>query len=262
MGIINLTPDSFFDGGSYSSLTEILGKAGKILEEGGDIIDIGAISTRPGAVMLTADEEIDRLLKPLVAIRKAFPNTIISVDTFRKEVASIAIAEGANIINDISGGNLDTEMIPFMCAQEAAYIVMHMQGTPQNMQDNPAYENVVDEVSEFFSQQVEKFKKKGKENIILDPGFGFGKNVDHNFQLLQGIHSFSNFGYPILVGVSRKSMINKVLKTSPSAALNGTTVINAIALLNGANILRVHDVRPAVEATKLVSQFIDSNQNE
>ncbi len=262
MGIINLTPDSFFDGGSYSSVSEILGKADRILKEEGQIIDIGAISTRPGALILSETEEIDRLLGPLKAIRKAFPDTIISVDTFRKEVASMAIAEGTNIINDISGGNLDDEMIPFMYTQRAAYVLMHMQGTPENMQDNPKYDNVVEEVDQFFIHHIEKFKQVGKENIILDPGFGFGKNLDHNFQLLQGLSQFSSHQYPLLVGVSRKSMINKVLKTSPATALNGTTVINTIALLNGANILRVHDVRPAVEAVKLVNQFIESNPNE
>jgi dihydropteroate synthase len=191
----------------------------------------------------------------LKTIRKSFPDIIISIDTYRKEVAAVALEEGADIINDISGGMLDSGMIPFMCSKDAAYVLMHMQGTPETMQVNPSYDDVVMEVKDFFKQQLEPFMKVGKQNIILDPGFGFGKTVDHNYRLLGALSEFTGLGYPVLAGVSRKSMINKVLGTAPANALNGTTVVNTIALLQGASILRVHDVKPAIEAIKLTNQF-------
>lgn len=259
MGILNLTPDSFFDGGSYNTTDEILAKVEQLIKEGASIIDIGALSTRPGATQKTPAEEAERLLEPLKVIRKTFSEIIISVDTYRKSVAEIAIEEGADIINDISGGMMDNEMISYMCTQHAAYVLMHMQGNPENMQLNPDYENVVREVESFFVQQTSIFRKAGKHNIILDPGFGFGKNTDHNYKLLDAIEEFASYPYPILAGVSRKSMINRVLGTKPANALNGTTVINTIALLKGARILRVHDVKPAIEAVKLVNQFRQSN---
>ena len=259
MGIINLTPDSFYDGGSYTDTQSVVKRAEQILNEGGEIIDIGAISTRPGSLIPSSAEELARLLNHLIAIRKEFPNALISIDTFRKDVAAVAISEGANIINDISGGMLDEEMIPFMAGQDAAYILMHMQGNPTNMQVNPVYTNVTEEVSNFFKVQIEKFGNKGKSNIILDPGFGFGKNVDHNYQLLNELDRFKCFNYPILVGVSRKSMINKVLGTTPKDALNGTTIVNTIALMRGADILRVHDVKQAAEAVRIIGQFNISN---
>lgn len=255
MGILNLTPDSFFDGGSYSSPEEMLRKVEQMMNDGASVIDIGALSTRPGARMLTAEEESVRLLEPLALIRRTFPDVIISVDTFRKTVAYASVNEGADIINDISGGLMDDEMIPYMCMQNAAYVLMHMQGTPENMQAAPHYEDVVKEVGEFFLSQLVRFKHAGKENIILDPGFGFGKTVDHNFKLLSAVQEYAQYCYPILAGVSRKSMINKVLNTSPKDALNGTTVINTIALMRGAHILRVHDVKPAMEAVKLFIQY-------
>lgn len=259
MGIINLTPDSFFDGGMFNTDDELLIKAETLLAEGATILDIGAVSTRPGSILLSPDDELVRLIRPLKLLRQKYPDTIISVDTYRKDVAATAIAEGADMINDISGGVIDNDMISYMCTQTAAYILMHMQGTPETMQKNPVYEDVVREVGSFFLNQLDHFKKAGKHNIILDPGFGFGKSVDHNFKLLEAINEYTKYGYPLLTGVSRKSMINRVLGTNPANALNGTTVVNTIALLQGADILRVHDVKPAVEAIKLVEQFKESN---
>lgn len=258
MGILNLTPDSFFDGGNYSSSEDLLKKVEQMINDGASIIDIGAISTRPGAQILTSEEETERLIEPLALIRRSFPDVILSVDTFRKTIASAAVNEGADIINDISGGLMDDEMIPYICMQKVAYVLMHMQGTPDTMQVNPQYDNVVQEVAEFFMSQFVRFKQAGKENIILDPGFGFGKTVDHNFKLLAAIQEYASYCYPILAGVSRKSMINKVLGISPSDALNGTTVINTMALMRGAHILRVHDVKPAVEAIKLYIRYKQS----
>ncbi len=259
MGILNLTPDSFFDGGSYATDEELLNKTATMISDGAAIIDIGAVSTRPGAIVLSAKEEIERLLKPLKLLRRSFPEIIISIDTFRKSVADAAISEGSDIINDISGGMLDSEMIQFMCSQSAAYVLMHMQGTPESMQQNPYYDDVVNEVDSFFKRQLNPFTDANKNNIILDPGFGFGKTVDHNYKLLDALSLFSSYSYPLLAGVSRKSMINRVLGTKPPEALNGTTIINTIALMKGANILRVHDVKPAMEAIKLVNQFRHSN---
>lgn len=259
MGIINLTPDSFYDGGTNNTTGEILAKVEEMINEGAAIIDIGALSTRPGSGQYSPEEETERLLEPLQAIRKTFGEIVISVDTYRKSVAELAIDEGADIINDISGGMMDDEMITYMCTQKSAYVLMHMQGTPENMQSNPYYENVVREVESFFVHQTAIFRKAGKHNIILDPGFGFGKNTDHNFKLLEAIEEFATYPYPVMAGVSRKSMINRVLGTQPVNALNGTTVINTIALLKGARILRVHDVKPAMEAVKLVNQFSLSN---
>lgn len=258
MGIINLTPDSFYDGGSYTTAEEMLAKIEQMLSDGARIIDIGALSTRPGAKALTSEEEADRLLEPLKLIRRTFPEIILSVDTYRKVVASVAVNEGADIINDISGGQMDEEMIPFMCNQKAAYILMHIKGNPENMQSNPQYDDVIREVGNFFLQQIIRFKQAGKENIILDPGFGFGKSVDHNYQLLSALSEFATYCYPVLAGFSRKSMINKVLGTSPINALNGTTVLNAMALMKGAHILRVHDVKEAVEAVKIFIQYRNS----
>lgn len=259
MGILNVTPDSFFDGGKNESPVAALLKAEQLVTEGAAIIDIGALSTRPGAETLNTGSEIKRLIPYLKLIRKSFPEVIISIDTYRSEVARASLQEGADIINDISGGMLDPAMVDFMCHQDAAYILMHMQGTPETMQLNPVYDNVIKEVGAFFMHQLAFFKKASKQNIILDPGFGFGKNIDHNFRLLSSINDFASLGYPVLVGVSRKSMINKVLGTTPDTALNGTTVINTIALMHGAHILRVHDVKPAMEAIKLVNQFRQSN---
>lgn len=255
MGIINLTPDSFYDGGAIDSPDTLIEKVTGMVNEGASIIDVGALSTRPGSEQFNAEEELKRLMPSFTLLRKKFPETIFSIDTYRKKVAEAVINEGADIINDISGGVADEEMISYMCSQNAAYVLMHMQGTPENMQQNPQYTDVVKDVAAFFMHQTAVFKKAGKHNIILDPGFGFGKTVEHNYQLLSGIAEFTSLCYPILAGVSRKSMINRVLNTTPSSALNGTTVVNTIALLRGASILRVHDVKEAIEAINIFMTY-------
>lgn len=253
MGILNLTPDSFFDGGKWNTTSAAMERAHTILEEGGKIIDIGASSTRPGAEMLSSKEEIARLREPLSAIRKEFPEAILSIDTYQAEVAKAAADLGADIINDISGGTLDPEMARTMGEIKLPYILMHIQGTPQTMQKAPHYENVFNEVCRFLSQQMQEFLEHGVADIILDPGFGFGKNLHHNYKLLNHLTDFQLFERPVLVGVSRKRMINEVLGIQAADALNGTTIINTMALERGADILRVHDVRQAVEAVKIVT---------
>ncbi len=258
MGIINLTPDSFYDGGSNNTPEAVLNKASAMIGEGASIIDIGALSTRPGAMQLTDYDELDRLIPYLNLIRKEFPKIIISVDTYRRKVAEAAINGGADMINDISGGLMDNEMINYMCQHDAAYVLMHIQGTPENMQLNPQYSDVVKEVKAFFTERLKIFTEAGKQNIILDPGFGFGKTVRHNYQLLNGIAKLTEVGYPVLAGVSRKSMINKVLNTKPESALNGTTAVNTIALMQGASILRVHDVKEAMQTVKIFMEYKNS----
>lgn len=256
MGILNLTPDSFYDGGKLNSDKDLLSKVETMITEGADIIDIGAVSTRPGAIDISEEEEKKRLLQAIKKIRDAFPETFISVDTYRSEVASRAINKGAKIINDISGGTFDKKMFETIADLKVPYILMHINGRPKNMQDNPAYENVTIDVIQFFEKQLKTLNElKVNNNIILDPGFGFGKNLEHNYELLKNLEQIKAIGYPILAGVSRKSMINKVLGTLPIDALNGTTVTNTIALLNGANILRVHDAKAAKEAIKIYNYY-------
>jgi dihydropteroate synthase len=251
MAIINITPDSFYDGGKFSSVTDIIKDAEVKIHEGATIIDIGAASSRPKAVSVTVKDEIFRLREPLTKLRKEFPKMLISIDTYLSEVAEFAIDLGADIINDISGGELDEKMIDVVAKHQIAYVLMHMQGTPQNMQLNPTYENVVKELRDFYKSKIADCQSKGFEKLIIDVGFGFGKTVEHNYELLKHLHDFTEFGFPILAGLSRKSMINKVIHTSPVTALNGTTVLNTIALQNGANILRVHDVKEAKQAVDL-----------
>ena len=258
MGILNITTDSFFDGGKYLSETAMLERAETMLDEGAAIIDIGAVSTRPGSKAVSAGEELSLIAKSIKTIAGHFPEAIISVDTYRSQVARMAAAQGAHIINDISGGTMDPLMHKTLAGLDAAYVLMHIQGTPENMQDNPEYENVSREVARFFDRQLESLTSLGKSNIILDPGFGFGKSVAHNYELLNNLENFCDYPYPLLAGVSRKSMINRVLNTTPAEALNGTTVLNTIALLKGALILRVHDVKPAAEAIKLVAAMKQS----
>lgn len=253
MGILNVTDDSFFDGGRYLNNQQITQRVGEMLEAGAAIIDIGALSTRPGTTGGTTQEEEEKLFPVIELVSTQFPNVIISADTYRVPVAKVAISAGASIINDISGGTMDEGMLDFISRTDVAYVLMHIQGTPLNMQQNPLYDDVVAEVKAFFIGQLFKLTEKGKENIILDPGFGFGKEVKHNYALLRNLVDFLDLGYPLLAGLSRKSMINKVLKISPSQALNGTTVLNTIALMHGASILRVHDVKEAVEAVELVN---------
>lgn len=256
MAILNITPDSFYDGGKHASLKDIKAHVHQMIEDGADIIDVGAYSSRPGAKDVSAEEELERLNPVLEMLRKDFYKLIISVDTFRSDVAQRVVEDfQVDIINDISAGDLDEEMFQTIAQLQVPYIMMHMQGTPQNMQNNPQYKNVVQEIMKYFSKKIDALKLLGVNDVIIDPGFGFGKSVDHNFQLLKHLSDFKLFELPVLVGVSRKSMINKVLEVSPDKALNGTTVVHTMALLNGANILRVHDVKEAKEAILLTSKY-------
>jgi dihydropteroate synthase len=263
MGIVNVTPDSFydweigrFDDWEIGRLDDLIGRTGKMIRNGAYIIDIGAVSTRPGAGDVSAEKEKRRLMPVLKEIRQNFPDIIISIDTYRAEIAEIAAGEGADMINDISGGTFDDRMLSTIAQLGIPYVIMHIQGTPSNMQVNPVYQDVVKEVCGFLQQQAAKLESSGHNKIILDPGFGFGKTVKHNYELLQNLDKLVDTGYPVLAGLSRKSMINRLLGTKPEEALNGTTVLNTIALLKGANILRVHDVREADEAVKLVDMVI------
>ncbi len=255
MGILNLTPDSFYDGGNLVSEKELLTKAEKHIKEGAAIIDVGAVSTKPNAVEVSEAEELQRLLPALKLLRKNFPHVFISVDTYRSRVAQAAAGEGADIINDISGGMFDENMFDAVAKLNLPYILMHIQGTPQTMQQNPQYADVVTDVFNFLTTQVNQAKQKGIAQLIIDVGFGFGKTTQHNYTLLANLNRFAEMGLPILAGASRKGMIYKTLHNTPQQALNGTTIINTLALLNGANILRVHDVKEATEAIKLVNQY-------
>ncbi len=259
MGVINVTPDSFFYGSQYRMRSRIARRAEQILSEGGKIIDIGACSTRPGALPVDEATEIKRLTKALSVIQKRFPETIISIDTYSSNVVkTISSHFKIDIVNDIAAGELDNKMFQTVAELKLAYVLMHMKGTPTNMQDNPRYEDdITKELFGFFTQKVEKLKLLGVKDIIIDPGFGFGKNADHNYTLLKNLQSFKIFELPILAGVSRKSMIYKLLETCPSHALNGTTALNTIAIQNGARILRVHDVKEAVEVIKL-TEFLNN----
>lgn len=256
MGIINITPDSFFSGSRFNSEAAILERVGQIVDEGGSMVDVGAYSSRPGAENVSADIELARLLPALKVIRDRYPNLIVSVDTFRAEVAERVVTEGfADIINDISGGKMDGAMFDTVARLKVPYILMHMQGTPDTMQLNPTYRDVVADVSLWLSERVDKLRSMGVNDIIIDPGFGFGKTVEHNYSVLNRLDEFRLFQLPLLVGLSRKSMIYKVLDGDPEGSLNGTTALNTVALLKGANILRVHDVKEAVECVKLVSEL-------
>lgn len=253
MGVLNLTPDSFYDGGKYGRLDSAIRQAATMIEEGAVIIDIGAVSTRPNATSVDEAEEWNRLKDVLPAFRKQFPDILLSVDTYRASIARASADLGADMINDISGGRFDEKMFATIAKLNLPYVMMHIKGTPSTMQQNPVYDDVVLDICNFFDMQLKKLAALGvTENIILDPGFGFGKTVEHNFELLRRLSEFKKPGHPILAGLSRKSMINKVLGTKPENALNGTTVLNTIALLNGANILRVHDVKEGVEVVKLM----------
>lgn len=256
MGILNLTPDSFYDGGQHDKLVSALKKAEQMLSEGATILDIGAISTRPGADLHNEEVELARLLPVVRAIVKEFPDAIISIDTFRAEVARICVQEGAAMINDISGGSLDDKMYETVAGlKEIPYVLMHIKGTPVDMQSDPQYKDVTQEVLDYFIAKTAKLVELGLHDVILDPGFGFGKTIDHNYELLQKMHIFKMLDWPILAGLSRKSMIYKVLDQSAAEALNGTSVLNFEALRQGAKILRVHDVAPAMETIKLFLQL-------
>ena len=253
MGILNITDDSFFDGGAYLNKNKMLKKCEKMLLEGASIIDIGAQSSRPRAKPIDFEVEKERLLIAITNIKHHFPDIIISVDTYNSSIAKSCIKNGADIINDISAGEMDKEMFEVVAELDVPYIMMHMQGTPENMQENPQYKNVTNDVLGFLERKVKQLKAKGFEQIIIDPGFGFGKTMEHNYELLNNLRCFEKLGFPILVGASRKSMIYNLLGSNPEKALNGTTAINMMALLNGTNILRVHDVKEAVECIKIVN---------
>jgi dihydropteroate synthase len=255
MGILNVTTDSFYDGGTFVDEKSIVNQVGKMLDEGATIIDVGAASSRPGSDIIPEDIEIERIKKSTGWIKKQFPETVISIDTWRSSVAKVGLEEGASLVNDISGGDLDAKMFDTIAKFKVPYVIMHMQGTPQNMQINPTYGNVVQEVLLNLRSKIQQLRLLGINDIIIDPGFGFGKNLEHNYALLQQLSLLQMLDCPVLVGLSRKSMANKVLGTKANEALNGTTVLNTIALLNGANVLRVHDVKEAVEAIKIVQQF-------
>jgi len=257
MGVINLTPDSFYEQTRHQNVNKVLDTVGKMLEEGVDILDFGAYSTRPGALDISIEEELDRLLPVLELVNKNFPQLYISVDTFRHQVAQQALNYGAGIINDVMGGKYDPEMWDVVLQNQCIYIAMHTQGTPQNMQDNPSYQNVTVEVTQELSIVKHELFARGFNNLVIDPGFGFGKTLAHNYELMQNLEQLQLLQVPVLVGVSRKSMIYKLLQTTPKQALNGTTVLNTVALLKGANILRVHDVLEAVEVKKIISQLFN-----
>ncbi len=255
MGIVNATPDSFYDGGKYDTETEILKQVEKMLSEGADFIDVGAYSSKPNAEFVSEVEEISRIVPVVKSIIEHFPEASISIDTFRAKVAEVCIENGAAIINDISAGNLDGKMIETVAKLKVPYIMMHMKGTPKTMQSLTQYENIIKEMLFYFSEKIALARSFGIDDVIIDPGFGFAKTLEQNYEVLQKMELFQMAGLPILAGFSRKSMIYKTLGISPENALNGTTALNTIALTKGAKILRVHDVKEAVECVKLYQQL-------
>lgn len=256
MGILNVTPDSFYAESRKQEEHEISSRIEQILTEGGDIIDIGAYSSRPNAADVSTEEEMKRLRTGLEILRKTAPDAIVSVDTFRADVAAMCVEEfGVNIINDISAGDMDESMFDTVARLNVPYIMMHMKGTPQNMQQAPSYTHLTEEIIYYFAQKIQTLEARGVKDIIIDPGFGFGKTLEHNYELLNHLEQFGILNHPILVGVSRKSMIYKLLECTPGEALNGTSVINTLAMTKGANILRVHDVRPCVEAVRIFQKM-------
>ena len=256
MGILNVTPDSFYAGSHGVTEGYIIDRIHQIMNEGASIIDIGACSTRPGADQVSAEEEMSRMRMGLELIRKHRPDAIVSVDTYRADVAKMCVEEyGAAIINDISAGQMDKDMFTTIARLGIPYIIMHMKGTPKDMQVNPKYDHFLKEVFYYFSEKVQRLRDLGVKDIIIDPGFGFGKTLKHNYELMNHLEEFSLFELPLLVGVSRKSMIYKLLGTTPEEALNGTTALNTVALLKGAHILRVHDVREAVETVRIIGKM-------
>ena len=256
MGILNVTPDSFYAGSRAETEQDIIRSLHQIMDEGASIVDIGGYSSRSGAQEVSAEEEMKRLRMGLELIRKHRPDAVVSVDTFRADVAKMCAEEfDVAIINDISAGQMDEQMFPTIARLGIPYIIMHMKGTPQDMQVNPQYDHFLKEVFYYFSEKVQRLRDLGVKDIIIDPGFGFGKTLEHNYELMNHLEEFSLFELPLLVGVSRKSMIYKLLDITPQEALNGTTVLNTVALLKGANILRVHDVKEAVETVRIVGKM-------
>jgi len=257
MGIINLTPDSFFEGSRKLNVDDALSQAEKMLNEGAAFLDLGAYSSRPGADDISVQEEMDRLLPVVEAIAKSFPDAVLSIDTFRAAVAEAAINAGAHIINDISGGQLDEKMFATVARLKVPYILMHMKGNPQTMTGLANYEDVFNEVLDYFTSRIHQLKQLGVHDVIIDPGFGFAKKPEHGYKLLSRLNEFQQLGLPLLAGVSRKKMIYGILRITADEALNGTTVLNTIALTKGASILRVHDVKEAVQAVKLFNVMND-----
>ncbi len=255
MGILNITPNSFYDGGRYASLSALTGQAGKMLEEGAAIIDVGAYSTQPSAPFVTEEEELQRLLPVIAELERQFPGIVLSVDTFRSGVAKQALDHGASIINDVSAGMLDGAMMETVAAYKAPYIMMHMRGTPQNMQQFTQYEDVMKEMIFYFSERIALAKQYGITDVIVDPGFGFSKTLDQNYEVLNKLELLQNLDVPVLSALSRKSMIYRFLDTVPQEALNGTTVLNTVSLVKGADLLRVHDVKEAIECIKLYGKL-------
>ncbi len=253
MGILNVTPDSFYDGGKFTSDSAIAHRVEQMIKEGLDFIDIGGYSTRPGAPEVAEPEEAARVVRAISIIKKHFPDTIISVDTFRSSIASAAVNEGAGIINDVSGGQLDPEMFATIAKLNVPYILMHMKGSPQTMNKLARYDNLMNEIVDYFHSRIATLAMLGVKDIVIDPGFGFAKTREHNFTILDQLDNLQIIGKPLLVGLSRKSMIWKTLDISPEEALNGTTALHSVALLKGASILRVHDVKAAKEVIKLIS---------
>jgi dihydropteroate synthase len=262
MGILNATPDSFYNKGQESDVDGLLRIAEKMLKDGATILDIGGASTKPGQELVSPDEELRRVMPVVVAIHCQFPDAWLSADTYNAKVAREAVSAGACIVNDVSGGRFDSEMLPAVADLKVPYIAMHMQGTPQTMQKDPQYSNVVSEVYDYLQAVCAQCDVLGINDVIIDPGFGFGKTVAQNFHLLGSLHTFKTMGKPILAGLSRKSMICKPLRVNPEHALNGTTALNMVALQQGANILRVHDVKEAVQVIKMFQCLDDSRARE
>ncbi len=253
MGILNITNDSFYDGGKYLEEEKIILRCQNMLDEGASIIDIGAQSTRPGAIQITSKEELKKILPIIRLLKTTFKNIIISIDTFWADTAVGCIHAGANIINDISAGEIDKNMLHTIAELDTPYIMMHMQGNPQNMQQKPSYKDPILDIIIYFEDKIKKLNKLGFNKITIDPGFGFGKTIEHNYQILSNLHKFKTLNKPILVGTSRKSMIYKLIDSTPDKALNGTSITSTIALQNGANVLRVHDVKEAIECIKITT---------
>ena len=263
MGVVNLTSDSFYAGNRFQTESALLERCETIIAEGGDMIDVGAVSTRPGAQEISADHELQILDVGLASLRKHFPEIIISVDTYRAAVAKSVVENyGVDLINDISAGSLDDRMFETIAALKVPYVAMHIQGTPSNMQENPVYDNLMEDIIGYFSGRIHRLRSLGVKDIIIDPGFGFGKTMDHNYEILRRLRYLEIFELPIMVGVSRKSMIYRLLDTDATHALNGTTVLHTLALLAGADILRVHDVKEAVECVKIIENGEWRMENE
>jgi len=255
MGVLNVTPDSFYDGGRYTDESSILAQVEKMLSDGADVIDVGGYSTRPGAREISEEEELNRVANAIRTILKTFPDAVLSVDTFRSAVAKAAIREGASMINDISGGEMDKEMFDTVASLHIPFVLMHMRGTPQTMTHLSHYDNLMKDMTDYFHQKIHQLHQLGVTDIIIDPGFGFAKTPEQNFDILKNLNYLRILGKPVLAGLSRKSTIWRPLETTPEGSLNGTTVLNTVALLNGASFLRVHDVKEAVECIKLIGHL-------